>query len=210
MTGAAIPIARYLVPETAAPPSELTRVTQAISRGLPHTIDLDGDLKLVLTVPNGVAAVWRDSDPTAVVSRSSDQVAASPRPQAGQAEPLGAIAYAPARLYLERGQTTLACVPLVSGLRRTIPDTGRDDAGVRIELLVVAWDLRAGSLRGAGDFGSFVDLAWRRAGRAGDRFDVPPLSPRVAVRLERELRREAETPPDTTTRVVATDTEHDA
>jgi hypothetical protein len=180
-----IPIDRYLVPATVAPPSDdYTRITQALVNGLPHVIEVESGIRLVLVLPNGVAVAWRDAETTAVVSRSADQTTATSVP--AQEHPVGAVVYAPLRLYLERDRTTLASIPLVAGSRRTVPEAGGD--GVEIELLVLAWDVRAGSLRGPGDFGSFVDLAWRRADKAGERFDVPALSPRVAARLETEFK----------------------
>ena len=165
-------------PVAPLPSDRFTRVTQALVNGLPHTIQLDAELRLVIALPNGVAVMWRDADPAAVVSRSADQTAAV---APGDPQPVGAVAYAPLRVHLVRDRTSLAAIPLVASLHRTVPDSGA--AGVRIELLVVGWDVRAGSVRGSGDFGSFVDFAWRRADRAGKSFDPPPLSPRVAARL---------------------------
>jgi hypothetical protein len=173
---APIPVARYLVPAVAPPPSErFTRVRQPLAQGLPHTIQLDADFRLVVALPNGTARLWLDTDPAEVVSRSANQTVPVAN---GDRQPIGAVAQAPLRLFLVRDRTTLASIPLVAGLRRTVPDTE-----IRIELLVLGWDLRAGSLRGPGDFGSFVDLAWRRADRPGMSFEAPPFSPRVAARL---------------------------
>ena len=55
--------------------------------------------------------------------------------------------------------------------------------GARIDLLIRSWDLRAGSMRGAGDFGSRIDVAWRRADRGSDAFAPPPLNQTVVDRI---------------------------
>jgi hypothetical protein len=64
-----------------------------------------------------------------------------------------------------------------------VPDAGRAGTGIRIELVVLGWQIRAGSLRGPGDFGSRIELAWRIADRAADEFSPPPVSARVLERL---------------------------
>jgi hypothetical protein len=139
-------IERHLVP-AADPPdlTEFTRTTQTLVNGLPQAIRLDARLKLVVALPTGVATLWRDADPAAVVSRAGD--------------PDGP----PLRVLLMRDGAVLASVPLVAGLGRAIPDAGDPALGVLIELRVLDWDVRAGCLRGAGDTSSFVDLAWRYA-----------------------------------------------
>jgi hypothetical protein len=139
-------IESHLVP-TADPPdlTGYTRATQPLVNGLPQAIPLDARLKLVAVLPTGVATVWRDADPAAVVSRA------------------GAQDGPPLRVLLMRGGAVLACVPLVAGLARAIPDTGQPALGALIELRVLDWDVRAGCLRGAGDTTSFIDLAWRYA-----------------------------------------------
>jgi hypothetical protein len=160
-TAAPMPVARYLVSATSPQPTaDFTRISQPLANGLPYAIRLDAQLRLVVALPTGLAMAWLDADPAAIVSRSSDQTVP---PAAGATQPVGAIAYPPVRLYLLRDGTPLASVPLVAGLRRSVPDAGSD--GVLVELLVLAWDLRAGTMRGPGDVGSWVDLAWRRADR---------------------------------------------
>jgi hypothetical protein len=52
-----------------------------------------------------------------------------------------------------------------------------------VELAILDWEVRAGSMRGAGDFGSFIELAWRRADQAVDTFRPAPVHRRVAERL---------------------------
>lgn len=102
-----------------------------------------------------------------------------------------AVERAPVRVLLRRGSSLVASVPLVAGLRRLVPDVGDPALGTVIELALIGWDIRAGSLRGAGDFGSRIDLAWRRADAAVEQFEPPPLSPRVAQRLDPSLHMES-------------------
>jgi hypothetical protein len=174
-------IARRLVPPGApAAPEGFQRLEERMVAGLPHVIALSEDLRLVVVVPSGLAATWRDADPTAIVSESAPEVADSD-PQVA-VEPVGSSARAPARVFvIETTGGVLASVPLVAGLRRRLPDSA--EAGVRIELAVIGWQIRAGSLRGPGDFGSRVELAWHAADRAADEFSAPVISERVLERL---------------------------
>jgi hypothetical protein len=151
----------------------LAPVSALLTSGLPQTIVLDGDVSLTLTLPTGVALQWRDAEPLALVS-SSDVELEPYTPDPG--EPVGAVRRAPLRLLVLAGGRPVAAVPLVAGLHRTVPDQGGPD-GVRIELEVARWEIRAGTLRSPGDFGSFVELAWGRADRGGDAFEPPPLNP---------------------------------
>lgn len=146
----------------------LARRTEPLVAGLPHTIVLDADVSLALTLPNGLAAHWLAADPQALV--------ASSRPELEPHVPDPAVvARPPLRLLVMVASKPVAAVPLVAGLRRGLPDDGAA-GGVRVELEIIGWELRAGTIRGFGDFGSFVDLAWRRADRAAPRFEPPPLN----------------------------------
>jgi len=155
------------------------RRTEPLVAGLPQTIVLDADVSLAVTLPNGLAAQWTDADPQAVVSSSRPET--QPHVPDGGA-PVGSVARPPLRLLVLVRAVPVAAVPLVAALHRTVPDDGGPD-GVRVELEIVAWELRAGTLRGAGDFGSFVDLAWRRADSATDGFEPPPLNPMFLRRV---------------------------
>ena len=132
----------------------LARRTEPLRDGLPHTIALDAEVSLVAVLPNGLAVPWLQADPLAIVSSSRPEgdphvPGAAPPPRA------------PLRLLVLTGPQPVAAVPLVAGLHRTLPDHGGPD-GARLELEIIGWEVHAGTLRGAGDFGSFVDLAWRR------------------------------------------------
>jgi hypothetical protein len=182
MTIAPIAIRPHLVePSVPAVPTGFTDVDVPLVKGLPHRIPLVDGFALVLAVPTGVARAWRDADPAAVVSASG----AESLPPA-RAAAIGDVDRAPVRLYLERQGATLAVVPLAAGLRRRIPDAGIDDQGAAVEVLIVGWDIRAGTLRGPGDVGSRLHVGWRDARVAADTFERPPLLPGVAERIARE------------------------
>jgi hypothetical protein len=142
---------------------------------VPFAWPLDLELGVVLFVPTGSAVLWRDADPTAIVA-DSDLDDAPSIPQDPETPPR-----APARILLRRGRTVIAVAPLVAGLWRVLPD-GDHDASM-VELYVVSFRLTAGTLRGAGDYGSFVEVAWRRGAAGATGFTVPRIDPRVAERL---------------------------
>jgi hypothetical protein len=59
-----------------------------------------------------------------------------------------------------------------------------DADGVRgvIDLHVADWLLHAGCVRGPGDYGSFVEVAWRRIDSGANTFPLAPVDPHVAAR----------------------------
>jgi hypothetical protein len=166
------PIVRELVPPvTAGTPEGFTTINEPLTAGVPHAISLDRELRVVLVVATGLARAWRDADPAAVAFSSDDEYTA--------VVPGGDLLARPrAALLIRSGTAVLATVPLVAGVRHRIP---RAEGGVVAELIVVRWQLRAGSLRGPGDVGSRIELAWRRVDRAADSF-APQLDPRVLSR----------------------------
>lgn len=177
-----IPISEYLVPNVSpTAPADAQRVRQSLVRGLPHRIVLERDLALLLVVGTGLATAWRDAPPDALVGASAPEA----RPQSPH-EPraIGALERPLARLLLVRGQAPLAAIPLALGLHRATPDHGGDgpDERTRIALWVLGWDIRAGNLRGPGDVGGFIDVAWRVADRASATFSQPAVHPAVAER----------------------------
>jgi hypothetical protein len=166
---------RHLVPAGLAPLGPgFVLVDDRITQGLPHRIPLPGELSLLLVVPTGLATAWRDAAPNAVVSSSRDQLTprgarasasdtgSRPRP-ATQGQPLvePLPLAAPARLVVRRARAIAGAVPLAAGCRVVLPDADAQP-GVRIELIVREWDIRAGSLRGPGDVGSRIVVAFRR------------------------------------------------
>ena len=163
-----LPMERFLTPETTpVVPEGFIRSRQELTRGVPFEFLVDGDLTLLLQVPTGFAAIWRDVDPATLVSAAVEETRPHTPPRGA-----GVLERAPVRLLLRRARLPLAAIPLAAGLRRVIPDG--DGASSAIELMIVDWLLHAGCVRGPGDYGSFIDVAWRRADRASDQIVVPP------------------------------------
>lgn len=180
-----IPVDRILVP--AAPrvvPDGFARVRQSLERGLPATFRLDPELALAVYAPTGDARLWRDlrGDEPVAIAADDDAPAAA-------VDPVDLVARAPVRLVLMRAGAVVTAVPLVPGPPRRVPDGGGAQ-GALIELAVIDYRIFAGNLRQAGDYGSFIDLAWRRIDRAPDRFTLPPLDLRVAERFAGVIRSE--------------------
>lgn len=177
-----IPVDRYLVPAGAAPslPADAVQAHQVLVRGLPATFSLDNELSLALFVPTGDAQLWRDADAGELIAAASEEGA--PRGPDDREDP---VARPPARLVLLRGTAVLAEVPLRAGLTGRLPDDG--SAGQLVELWILDYELHAGTLRELGDFGSFVDFAWRRIDRGTDRFNLPAVDPRVAERFSLQV-----------------------
>ena len=179
---APIPVATSLVPEPPrTAPDGFILVEEAITGGLPHTIALAGNVRLTLTLPTGLARTWRDIDPATLVSTSDAERDAPPPHAAG---PVGDSRRAPLRIIVEVGQDVVAIVPVVAGRRLAIPDAGDATKGTRIDLMLLRWAIAAGTIRGAGDFGSRISFAWRQANVGHDQFEPPPLHPALMQRLQ--------------------------
>jgi hypothetical protein len=180
----AIPVDRFLIADAALrAPEGFTAVDQAISAGLPHTISLEKDTKLVVIVPTGLITEWRNVDPTSIVSQSDDQM----QPYTGNpGEPIADATRAPVQLLLMVGADMVGSLPLVAGVRRFVPDL--EARAVQIELIVQSWRIVAGTLRGPGDFGSRIALSWRRATDTINQFSTPPPNPVLIPRMPPENR----------------------
>jgi hypothetical protein len=171
--------ARLLVP---APPPPLAAgfdtVDLPLVNGLPETVPLGAVATALLIAPTGLVRAWRDADPALPVDRGDDQ--AAPLDDGAPAPPAGARP--PFRLLVRRLDGVLiGAVPLVARSPAALP-LAADDGGPAIELVVLRWDIRAGNLRGPGDVGGRIAVAWRRTDRAPDRFAPPPIHPAVAAR----------------------------
>jgi len=153
-----LPIDRFLVPEPLVLPDSFVRVRQDLVRGVPFEFPLTGDLSLALVVAVGNARLWRDADPAAVATDESSEN--SPHTPPRGADPLERP---PARLIVRQARAIRAVVPLAAGLIRIIPDG--DEARTLLELAVISWRLHVGTIRGAGDYGSFVEIGWRPIGK---------------------------------------------
>lgn len=181
------PIERELVPARPGVPQGLQRDRRPLTKGLPERIELDARHALVVVVPTGVATAWRDADPTALVASSDAETAAA---VAAPAEAVASLERPPLRLLVLVGGDLRGAVPIVAGLHRRMPDGGT--CGAALELAVVSYAIHAGSMRAAGDYGSFLELAWRTVGAGSDSFETPPLDRHVAKRLAPRFRLESE------------------
>ena len=146
MTSARDPLLRLLTPPPEVP-EYLTRVHESLRLGLPHRLTLTRDLRLLLIVSVGVASPWRSADAFASVSSSAPHLAALAAAEPPPSAP-------GARLLIEGGSQ----LPLVAGLvQRVASPIGE------LELAITGWDIRAGTVRGPGDFGSWLEVAWAPA-----------------------------------------------
>lgn len=177
-----IPVQRYLVSaQKPTTPDGFTQVDVRILTGLPYPIPLTSDLQLIVVLPTGLAVPWRDADATAIASSSEAELS----PAIPQTDfIIGDVTRAPFRLVLQQSRRIIGVVPLVAGLRRIVPDHGSSNLGGQIELIILEWDVRAGSVRGAGDFGSRLSFAWRRANQGTSQFSPPPIHPMLVSRLQ--------------------------
>ena len=174
-----IPVSRHLVPANPAePPADAQLVDLALLTGLPAVIPLVPDVTLTLTLATGLATEWRAADPLAVVSASAAE--SEPWPPGDGAFP--EVDAARPTLWLQRGGRTITVLPLVVG-RHALVEAGGDGVSARrYDLWLLGWDIRAGTVRGPGDFGSRLRLAWRAADRGAPRYAALPAVPAVALR----------------------------
>ncbi|MFX1677563.1 hypothetical protein PWR63_35935 [Paraburkholderia sp. A2WS-5] len=179
-----IPVDRYLTPaDPPAAPDGFATLAQKIMTGIPQPITLDADFTAVLAVPTGLAGEWQQADPAAVVSVSTVQTdPCDPSANPAVSAPVCNVERATARLLIQRGGTNVASIPLTAGATFSVPADGGDAAG-RLEVSVLSWDLRAGSMIGPGDYGSTLTLAWRRNDTGMQTFGPVPLNPFLRLRL---------------------------
>lgn len=174
---APIPMAGFLVPAASpALPSNFTMVTQPLDAGVPFTFALDRHWSVTLRYPTGVLAPWLDADPHAIASSDlSERAPFSPATPAPAGDPV--------RIVIALDGVARAVLPLDASRRAFAIDDGVRGAG--LELAIISWTIAAGTVSGAGSFGSSLTLAWRYAAVAADIFATPPLQPLVALRLTR-------------------------
>ena len=172
-----IPMAGHLVPPAQpAAPAGFSELLVQLVNGLPHTVRLTAEWSLVVAVPTGLARSLRTEDPSALVGSSAGQRV----PRSRDAEP---DRLAPARLFLKQGRSFTASMPLTVGLLQRWPLDGVRPAGP--DLVLLGWELRAGTLVGPGDFGSWLRLAFRDPSTIAE-FEAPATHPELKKRLPPE------------------------
>ncbi len=175
------PIEQLLVPEPPQAPPEGWEVRdERLLAGLPHRIDLGDGLDLLLVLPTGEAARWRTGPGDATVTRAEGQRA--PAPPAG-APPARDLDRVPARLLLRQRGRVACALPLAAGRTERVSLDLDGRGGPLLELRVLDWDLRVGHLRGAGDVGGGLRIAWRRIEEAVAVFSTPPMPPHLRPRI---------------------------
>jgi hypothetical protein len=166
---------------------EYTLIDQPLTSGLPAKLALTQDLSLVVGLPTGLAQTWRETEPQAVVSASqADWLAFNPEGSSAQSM------RAEVRLVLIRAETILAVAPAVAGTSVLMPVGGEAAPGTLIEVSMTAWLIHAGTVTGAGDYGSRIRLGWRQADLAVNTFMPPPITPSVTSRLKRTSQPQSE------------------
>jgi hypothetical protein len=109
------------------------------------------------------------------VSAADDELVASTH----VGDPIGSVARAPARLYVQRQGVTIGSIPLALGAYWRVPDAGDPSGGTVAEIVVLGWKLALGDLVSAGNFGSSIRIAWRVANVAAPSFQAPSLDPQI-------------------------------
>jgi hypothetical protein len=172
----------------ASAPRGMTIVEQRLRAGLPARFALTNAFTLVVTLPTGLATAWREADAGALVTAGRFERG---RPEEGWVTAPGAAGRPPLWLVLldTTGAGVTAGLPArrpvaaaagIAGVPRRLVTGGGQPVGVAVTML--DWEIYAGTVLGAGDFGSWARLAWRPIGKGSDHFDAAPISPRVRAR----------------------------
>jgi hypothetical protein len=173
------------------PPPGTTLVEQRLRGGIPALVPLTTRFSLAVALPSGLAATWRDTDPTALVTAGRFERGQPP----AEAWPTGLAAASRPPLLLVLLDTTatsatgsstkrpVAATIATAGVpRRLSANDGPDDRRAAVAVTMLDWELHAGTVVGAGDHGSWVRFAWRAVGAGSDSFDTPPIHPRLRAR----------------------------
>jgi hypothetical protein len=167
------PILRYLTPDfSVIVPDGHTLIDEPITKGLPYVMSIDANISLVLALATGDAALWRDADPRAIVSQS----------QGAWFEPdkEHPVPHAPPMRLLARVNGRLVSATALVAAQPHVFDLPSETR--RFEFIVLSWDIRAGSLRDEGDYGSNIRLVWRWIDQAVSQYSTPPIMPSVEIR----------------------------
>lgn len=175
------PAARLLVPP--APPKladGFVSLQSPVVNGLPHVVDLPNNIRLTVTLPTGLLPHWLDADPAELVAASDDEAAPRPAELLDQTDTAARPAL---RLSARQSGRALGTMPFALQAARLLRDDGDAAAGAAIEVILLGWALHAGTVRGQGDFGSSISLAWRRVNLAVEIFGPPVINPFLVHRL---------------------------
>lgn len=85
----------------------------------------------------------------------------------------------PVRLLMRLGRRRLGTIPLVPGPICVI----RAKRSKYLSIKLRDWKVHVGTVRGAGDYGSFIELAWRLSNDRPTDFEAPQASHGVLKRL---------------------------
>lgn len=183
-----LPLSNLLVePPVIAVPEGFEPVARVIDAGLPLNVPLGSGYEVLMVMPTGLARQWIEARGGDLVASSEDEL----RPHDPGAPSSSSFARAPLRWLVKRGGRIIAAIPFSVGAVRRVADGGAAGQGVALEIVALRWSLHAGSMRGAGDFGSQIEFAWRIADRAVDQFGAPLVSRRVLERKPPEQRIES-------------------
>jgi hypothetical protein len=149
VTVPSIAIEAYVVTSAVRIPTGFEVLRSTIDGGVPARIDLRDSWSLVLHVPTGAARTWLDADPQALVASSALE---SDLPSAGDRVP------APARLMVIRDGTPIGAIPLAIGMSTRIATTTPTSS--LLEVIPIAWEIRAAALIGGAAGGVRIELAW--------------------------------------------------
>ena len=179
------PAAPLLVPAGApAASDDFTIVRSAMIQGFPHIIDLTDGLRLKVILPTGLMQPWLDADPSALVASSDDEL--QPR-AATLTDDVGGVSRSALRLAIVRRGSFLSTTPATLATARSLPSAGDPAQGVAVAITLLGWSIFAGTLRGTGDFGSFIDFGWKIANVGANNFEPPGLNPFLRRRLGASL-----------------------
>lgn len=158
-------VARIAVPdETRSLPSGFSRFRLSLDRGLPATLALAQNTEAVAMIGGGIMRRWQTTAALELVHSASLE---------------DADAAMPVRLLLRREHKRLGSIPLRPG---PVQIVGSRKAGY-LAIKLIDWSIYAGTVLGPGDFGSFIELAWRFSNERPAEFTLPPVRTGVLRRL---------------------------
>ena len=144
-----IAIESYLIDDlpAAAPPG--FNVLRSVGDSVPRQLAIADGWSAIVQIPTGLARPWIETDPLTIIASSSSVSIPHPSPDDSTAH------YAP-RLIIRCGGPPLGALPLVAGSLGTF-----HAPSALLELMPLAWEIRAAAMRGGSPGSLRIDLAWR-------------------------------------------------